>query len=79
MSFAYCQLCMNSVIMPEKAIFTLKVQTKGSTYKYRLFKGQRFQTALANHIRTIGKIDRAWIKCACHNIEEELQFFRKEV
>lgn len=53
--------------------FSLKIFSNGLTYKYRFSHAKDLQKALADAIRKHGYINRAWCRCPCHNIEEEIK------
>lgn len=64
---------LNCANMTSIKNFTLKILTKGSISKYRFNNDALIGLYLAKHIREVGKIERAWIKCSCHNVEEEVK------
>lgn len=58
----------------QNTVFTLKTKfSDGSTIKSRFISVEQLPLILASLIRVHGLIVRAWLKCSCHNVEEELK------
>lgn len=63
--------------MAASKLFTLKILSKGSITKYRFNNTNLIGRYLIHHKRNVGKAERAWIKCACHNVEEEIKLVKE--